>query len=162
MNKRFGVTVVIMFCVIFVTIPVLLYADDWYWDNKTVQQWWKSEIMVRGTIHLAKGTILGDLEYSKDVDEDFVGVKNMDYEDLWTAGWLAWNSGADESYFLKVIYNPDPNVNPSIIRWMKQNKVLLASTDVGFDKRFNRNVHIVIRYDAWSDSYSTAYYEATK
>jgi hypothetical protein len=49
--------------------------------------------LVRGTIHIAKGTFMGDFQHGRDHDRDFVGVKTLSDHDLWSAGHSAWAFG---------------------------------------------------------------------
>ncbi|GHV04566.1 hypothetical protein FACS189485_10260 [Spirochaetia bacterium] len=95
---------------------------------------------VKGTVHLG------------DVDWQFVGVKYQ--KDLWSAGHAAWAVGPDD--VIEVIH-PDPNVNPAIVRWMKQNNVDWAITYLSEDGYINK--FWVTRANLGGATYSTLYYD---
>jgi hypothetical protein len=106
--------------------------------------------MVRGTIYLEAGAVIaGNLKTINSGYRDFVGVKNYNDIDLWSAGHSAWAVGPDMS--INIIH-PDPNVNPAIVSWMKQNNVKLATTAVS-----NQDFDFIVIRENRGD-YSTLYY----
>jgi hypothetical protein len=139
MNKRFGAAAVIALYAVFATVQLVHGQDELKWAFSEWRKWWDSEKMVRGSVYFEVG-----------VYRDFVGIKHDDDQDLWNAAHLVWMGGPAK---VVNIIHPDPNVDPAIVRWMKQNGVNKATTPVnGRDFRF-----IVIR-DNGDGTYSTLYY----
>lgn len=133
MKKRFGVVTIVLLFVAFANFPVLLHG----WDLQRPQYF--PEGAVKGTIRLW------------DVDWQFVGVK---YErDLWSAGAAAWRVGPSD--VIEIIH-PDPNVNPAIVRWMKQNNVDWAITY--FVNEYGDLDSFWVTRANGDDTYSTLYY----
>jgi hypothetical protein len=134
MKKRFGAAAALALCAAFASVPVLLHGWEWDFPRSV------PEGAVKGTIHLGEG-----------YDIPFVGITYL--SDMTKACHAAW---AFYPWEVVKIINPDPNVNPAITKWMKQNKVTYAITPVrGPDFDF-----IVIRDNG--GTYSTLYYTGTR
>jgi hypothetical protein len=140
MKKRFGTAAIVLLCAVCASVPVLVYAQQT--SSGTDYSGGK---YLKARINVGENTRL------------YVGADSMQALDKACDNEFGYSfplMGGPE--YIVRLWNPNPELSPNIIKWMKDNKIRLCATVVYFTNENFRGAYV--HADNGDGTFSTAIY----